>query len=104
MATRGSPSGDGVTLPDAVPFDLSPLTRLSWELGARVVDGDESSLQSRWTGTDSSWSLSLFRVTSQTVVIRVRTPIGREQFYGAAQMDLSRALPRLDASPRWRRT
>jgi hypothetical protein len=41
MATR-DPRDGRTTLPAVVPFDLSPLSRLSWELGARVVDGDDS--------------------------------------------------------------
>ncbi|MFB6102192.1 MAG: hypothetical protein ABEJ73_06460 [Haloplanus sp.] len=105
MATRGSRprDGDGAQLPHVVPFDLSPLTRLSWELGSRVVDGNESTVHSRWTHAGSSWALAVFDVTSETVVMRVRTPTGREQFYGAARMDLSAAVPELDAAPRWER-
>jgi hypothetical protein len=105
MATHGShTSGDADTgLPGVVPLDLAHLTRLSWELGARVVDDDEATLRSEWTHTGSAWAVSVFDVTSETVAVRVRTPIGRERFYGAARMDLDAALPGLEEAPGWRR-
>lgn len=105
MATHGSQdgAGTGVSLPDAVPFDLPHLTRLSWELGTRVVDGEDASLHSEWTRTGRSWVLSVFQPTENTVVMRVRTPVGRERFYGAAEQDLESALPRLESASRWRR-
>jgi len=102
MATREHRDG-GVTLPRVVPFDPSPLTRLSWKLGSRVVDDDETILLGRWVHGASTRSLSLFRVTDETVLLRVRTPIGRERFYGAARMDLDDALPELDDAPSWKR-
>ena len=104
MATHSSQggSGAGVSLPDAVPVELPHLTRLSWELGSKVV-GDDASLHSEWECTGGSWQLSIFRVTSNTVVVRVRTPVGRERFYGAAELDLESALPRLESAPRWTR-
>jgi hypothetical protein len=100
MASRGSP--DRSTLPGVVPFDLPRATRLSWRLGTRVIDGDEATRRGRWEHT-TAWSLSLFRVTDETAVLRVRTPIGRERFYGAAWIDLEESLPRLDATPTWTR-
>jgi hypothetical protein len=102
MATRGQHSG-GPSLPDVVPFDPAVLTRLSWELGARVIDDGASTGVARWTRVQSSWSVSVFRVTSETVVMRIRTPIGRERFYGAAWMDLEGLLPALDDTPAWER-
>jgi hypothetical protein len=105
MASRGyrNRDGDGPTLPHAVPFEPPHLTRLSWELASRVIDDDASSRRSRWERIGSSWSLSVFDVTSETVVLRVRTPTGRERFYGAASMDLREVRPTLEAAPRWRR-
>jgi hypothetical protein len=47
--------------------------------------------------------VSVFDVTSETVAVRVRTPTGRERFYGAARMDLEAALPALETAPDWRR-
>ncbi|AZH24972.1 hypothetical protein [Haloplanus aerogenes] len=102
MATRDRCNG-GTTLPGVVPFDSAPLSRLSWELGSRVVDDDESARLGRWVHVDSSRTLTLFQVTGETVVIRVRTPIGRERFYGAALMDLPDVRPALDDAPSWNR-
>ncbi|GAB6860538.1 hypothetical protein ACFR97_08620 [Haloplanus litoreus] len=105
MAIHGSrPSGDADTgLPGVVPLDLTHLSRLSWELGSRVVEDDESALRSEWTHTGSAWEVSIFDVTSETVAVRVRTPIGRERFYGAARMDLETALPALEEAANWQR-
>jgi hypothetical protein len=93
----------GARLPDVVPFDLAHLTRLSWELGSRVVDDGEATLHSEWGYSGSPWELSLFHVTSETVAVRLRTPAGRERFYGAARMDLEAALPALEGAAGWRR-
>lgn len=105
MATHGFHDGGnaGTSLPDAVPFELPQSTRLSWELGSRVVDQAESTLHSKWEPAGSTWLLSIFRVTSHTVVVRIRTPVGRERFYGAAQLDLESALPALESDPQWQR-
>jgi hypothetical protein len=102
MATRDRRGGE-TTLPGVVPFDHHLLSRLSWELGTRVVDDDESTQIGRWEHTESSRSLAAFEVTGETLVVRVRTPIGRERFYGAAWMDLDDAFPRLDDAPAWDR-
>lgn len=104
MATHGfqNGSGAGISLPDVVPFDFLHLTRLSWELGSRVVD-DDGTLHSEWEQTGRPWLLSVFRVTDNTVILRIRTPVGRERFYGAAQLDLETALPRLESTPHWHR-
>lgn len=102
MSTRGQPEGRQVSLPDAVPFSVPELTRLSWELGARVVGDGDSELRGEWAGT-GRWRLSVFRVTEHTGVVRVRTPVGREQFYGAAMADLRSALADLESAPRWDR-
>lgn len=102
MATRGQ-QGSGPALPDIVPFDPPTLTRLSWELGSRVVDDEASTRIGRWDRVGSSWSVSAFQVTDETVVVRVRTPIGRQRFYGAALMDIRASIPALDDAPSWDR-
>ena len=103
MAAHSSQSTDGVSpaLPDVVPFDLQPLTRLSWELGLRIVEDDETTALHEWEQTTTSWMLSVFRATSNTVLIRITTPVGRERFYGTTQADLHSALPSLAAAPYW---
>jgi len=104
MATRetqGRTNGGG-SLPGVVPFSLSHVTRMSWALGTRTVEADPSSLVGAWTHTDSGWALSVFEVTNATVVFRVRTPAGRERFYGAARMDFAAVRPSLATASAWR--
>ncbi|MFB6096998.1 MAG: hypothetical protein ABEJ74_06385 [Haloferacaceae archaeon] len=105
MASRGSPHGDDTrpSPPADVPFELPGLTRLSWELGSRVVGEKEATLRGEWEHTADARALSVFEVTTETAIVRLRTPVGRERFFGAAQMDLEAALPRLDDSPEWSR-
>ena len=104
MATHGFQNGGdtAVSLPEVVPFDFPHRTRLSWELGSRVVD-DDGVFHSKWEQTDSRWSLSIFCVAEHTVILCVRTPVGRERFYAAAKLDLERALPHLESTSNWHR-
>ncbi|WP_226010712.1 hypothetical protein [Halomicrobium salinisoli] len=108
MSTRGQteggrqPEGGQVSLPEAVPFSVPGLTRLSWDLGTRVVDDEAAEPIGEWAGT-GRWRLSAVRVTEHTAVVRVRTPVGRERFYGAAMADLQSALPELESAPQWHR-
>lgn len=105
MATRGSAPADGTIarLPHVVPFDIPQVTRLSWELGARVVGDDSAVRLGTWERTTGSWTLALFRVTSETVVVRLETPTGRERFYGAAETDIESVRPALLSAPEWNR-
>jgi len=94
-------SGCPATLPDVVPFDLSHLTRQSWELGKSTVQDDKAAMLSRWTHQNGQWRLSIFEVTSETVVICIRSPVGRERFYGAIQSELKSAIQKLEVNPSW---
>ncbi|WP_229121584.1 hypothetical protein [Halapricum desulfuricans] len=105
MSLRSTPDDTtaGAELPAVVPFDLSPLTRLSCQLGERIVSEDESIRRGEWTYVDGTWSLSVFEVTDYTVVLRVRTPVGRQRFYGAIQTDIESVEPQLEAADGWQR-
>jgi len=105
MSLRSTPDSAtaGAELPAVVPFDLSPLTRLSCPLGERIVSDDESTQRGKWSYVDGTWSLSVFEVTDYTVVLRVRTPVGRQRFYGAIQADVESVKPSLDAADDWQR-
>lgn len=91
------------TLPDVVPFSLSHLTRQSWELGKRTVQDEQAVILSKWTHQNGQWRLSMFEVTTETAILCLETPIGRERFYGAIQSELETALQKLDADPSWER-
>lgn len=115
MSTHGLQEGTGtetgtgtdttaaVSLPDAVPLELPHLSRLRWDLGSRVVEDDDVTVHSEWERTGGSWALSIFRVTEQTVVVRVQTPVGRERFYGAVEQDIDASLSALESATRWER-
>jgi hypothetical protein len=97
----GGPSS--TSLPDVVPFEIPYLSRLSWELGTRVVDDAESEHVGEWAHARDRWGLAVFEVTDNTALIRVRTSVGRERFYGAMLSELESALPAIEASPSWSR-
>jgi len=90
-------------LPDAVPVSLERTTRLGWELGDRVTTGPDATLAGRWRCHTAPWAVAVFDVTDHTAVVRVRTPVGRELFYGVADADLAAARESLSAAPDWER-
>jgi len=91
------------TLPDVVPFELAHLTRQSWELGTSTTQDEQATALGTWSHRNERWGLSLFEVTSETVILRVRTPVGRERFYGAIRSELNSAIDELEANPSWQR-
>ncbi|MFB9811954.1 hypothetical protein [Haloarcula sebkhae] len=97
---RGESKGSA-TLPAVVPFDLSHLTRQSWELGKSTVQDEQTVVLSRWTHQHEQWRLSAFKVTSETAIICIQTPVGRERFYGAIQSELQSAIQKLEMNPSW---
>ncbi|MFB6073571.1 MAG: hypothetical protein ABEJ89_01005 [Haloarculaceae archaeon] len=102
MAAHGTrdDGARGGELPDALPFGLREPSRLSWALGARVVEDEAATRLGRWRRADG-WRLAVFRVTDVTVVLRVGTPVGRERFYGAPLAEIRDAIDALDAAPAW---
>ena len=89
------------SLPDAVPLDLRNLTRQSWELGSRIVD--DATRIGEWEHADSKWSVTAFEATDETLLLRLRTPVGRSRFYGAIRSEFREALPSLSAPREWQR-
>ncbi|NHX36435.1 MULTISPECIES: hypothetical protein [Halolamina] len=98
-APRDDPSPS--SLPDAVPLDLRNLTRQSWKLGSRIADGARS--LGEWRQTGGGWSLTAFEATEETLVLRLRSPVGRSRFYGAIRTEFREALPALSSSTAWER-
>ncbi|MGB9963880.1 hypothetical protein [Halobacterium sp. CBA1126] len=85
-------SGQGRIMGDRVPFALDAAESLSWNLGAEVVDRKpECARLERGDGG----SLTAFEATEHTVVVRVRTAVGREKFYGLTAAEFRRALDAL---------
>lgn len=87
------------SLPDVVPFDLQHLTRQSWKLGSRVVE--DADRVGEWRHTGGGWTLTAFDATDETLVLRLRTPVGRGRFYGAIRAEFREAIPALTASTEW---
>lgn len=103
MSTHSSRTADSPYLPEIVPFELAHATRLSWELGSRVVDDEEATLHSSWEHGTTPWTLTVYCVTSNTVVLCLQTPVARERFYGATQAESESAVDALRSAPSWRR-
>lgn len=93
---------DPASLPGIVPFDVPHLSRLSWELGSRVIENGAEPV-GRWRHAGRRWELSAFGVAENTVVIRIRTSVGRERFYTAIRAELQSSLPELESAAAWRR-
>ena len=87
------------SLPDAVPLDLRNLTRQSWKLGNEIVDG--ATRVGEWRHADGRWTVTAFEATDETLLLRLRTPVGRTRFYGAIRTEFREALPSLSASREW---
>jgi len=101
-ARDGAVGGEG-GMPEVVPVSLDRTTRLSWELGDRVTTGADATLAGEWRCRSAPWAVAAFDVTDHTAVVRVRTPVGRELFYGVADADLAVACDALAAAPDWDR-
>lgn len=104
MATNTVPGAgpEGKTSPTTLPLEFPYRTRLSWDLGTRVVESDQTERLSRWTD-DRGWGLFVFRVAAETNVLRFQTPIGRELFYGVERAVEPTIRSRLEAAAGWRR-
>lgn len=89
-----SDSGDGQHLADIFPIDRAAIESLSWELGSRVTGNGATRLFEAGNSSTGS-SLTVFEATEYTCIVRFRTPVGREKFFGVADDDLRPMLERL---------
>ena len=89
------------SLPDTIPFDLQNLTRQSWKLGSRIVDDAERIEE--WRHAGGGWTLTAFEATDETLVLRLRTPVGRSRFYGAIRAEFREARPAIASAAAWER-
>ncbi len=88
MATSDT-STSGVVGAD-LPAALDRAESHSWEYGHTCVRR-EGKPRETWTGEADRQSVTVFDVTDHTVMLRVRTPVGRESFYGMADCDYEAA-------------
>jgi hypothetical protein len=77
---------------EIVPIDAARLESLSWELGNRVTSDEHATRRLTLRQPTAGWACTVFDVTDHTCVLRFRTPVGREKFFGVALADL---LPEL---------
>lgn len=83
-----------------VDVDSRHVESLSWSLGHRVTVEAGADELFRLAHRRSNRTVTAFEVTDYTCVLRLRTPIGREKFYGVANVDVG-ARPAADD---WTRT
>ncbi|MBX0296361.1 hypothetical protein [Haloarcula nitratireducens] len=98
MATSDTSTADSPA--STFPISLSRAESHSWEYGHRCVDR-EGTHRETWTDESDRQSLTVFDVTDHTVVLRYRTPVGRQSFYGMAARDYSAARETLVADEDW---
>lgn len=79
----------GARLAHDVPVPLDDANPMSWRLGARITD--DAPPLGEWRHP-SGRTVTAFDVTRDTVVLRFRTPAGRQRFYGLAKLDLDDGL------------
>ncbi|WP_408958810.1 hypothetical protein [Natrinema sp. 74] len=80
-------------------LDANRIESLSWPLGNRVTVEADATHLFELAHRRSMRTVTAFGVTDYTSVLRLRTPIGREKFYGVANADI--ATP--PASDEWAR-
>ena len=80
--------------------DIERIESLSWPLGDRITAKADAQQCFRFAHQRSARTVTAFEVTDYTCVLRLRTPVGREKFYGLASADISPDLHGTD----WVRT
>ena len=68
--------------------DIERIESLSWSLGNRITTDGEPDQRFRFDHKRSTRTVTAFEITDYTCVLRLRTPVGREKFYGIARADL----------------
>lgn len=80
--------------------DAEHVESLSWSLGNRVTVEAGADRLFRFDHRRSTRTVTAFEVTDYTCILRLRTPVGREKFYGIANADVATRPARDD----WVRT
>jgi len=80
--------------------DIERIESLSWPLGDRITTSADATQRFQFSHQRSAREVTAFDVTEYTCVLRLRTPVGREKFYGLAAVDVAPDLTATD----WIRT
>ncbi|WP_210408930.1 hypothetical protein [Halorhabdus rudnickae] len=94
-------SGQGGHLADVLPIDRTAIESLSWGLGSRVTGNVDATPRLELTNRATNTSLTVFGATDYTYIVRFRTPVGREKFFGVAGVDLRPMLKELLDRGEW---
>jgi len=99
VGKRGS--GTSGHLADVLPIGRAAIESLSWRLGSRVTGGVDATPRLELIRRTTNSSLAVFEATDYTYVVRFRTPVGREKFFGVAGVDLRPMLEELLDRGEW---
>ncbi len=70
-------------------IDADRVESLSWPLGNRITVEADATRRFELAHRRSMRTVTAFEATDYTSVLRLRTPIGREKFYGVANADIA---------------
>ncbi len=105
MSSHGGNShagGERVCIP---ALSLDTANEMSWMLGERLTrEDDRTTLVGEWRTPTSRQSVALFEVTSETAVLRYRSPVGREHYFGTTLSEARQTRAELADAPEWSRT
>ncbi|MBZ6493767.1 hypothetical protein [Natrinema longum] len=88
--SQGTTGRRGRTLiADLFDIDIERVESLSWALGNHVTVEADADRRFRFAHRQSTRAVTAFEVTDTTCVLRLRTPVGREKFFGVATADLT---------------
>jgi len=71
-------------LDQLLPVDASAVECMSWELGDRLTREQAAPRVATLENPAQNVALEVFEATGHTYIVRFRTPVGREKFYGVA--------------------
>ncbi|MFB6121383.1 MAG: hypothetical protein ABEJ68_09740 [Halobacteriaceae archaeon] len=77
---------------------------LSWELGERIVADDATRRRVTLSDGGGRTTVTVFEATDHTVVVAVRTPVGRQKYYEVPAAAVDRAIDEVAADERWQVT
>ena len=78
-----------------LPIDRTSIESLSWALGTRLTESAGGQCLLELTHQRTKSALAVFEATDYTCIVRFRTPVGREKFFGVATVDLRSMLSNL---------
>lgn len=95
-----SPS-EGSQLLGSFPMTLPAANPLSWSLGDRLATDTDTTLLGAWEHDGSQRTVTVYDTTEHTVLLCLRTPVGREKYYSAAKVDVEPELDHLRDADDW---